>query len=250
MSRFFIHLSYKGTKYNGWQAQSNGITVQGLLVEKLSVLLKHPVSVTGAGRTDTGVHALNFYAHFDSNKLQINDLSSLGYHLNSILPNDIAVKSIIPVKPEAHARFSALSRSYEYHIHFRKDPFLEGLSYCYFRALDRVRMNEACKLLMEFNDFKSFSRNHTDVKTYICKITQAEWISTEDSLIFYITADRFLRNMVRAIVGTMLEIGKGNKTIDDFKKIILSRERSEAGQSVPAEGLFLSYINYPKDIFF
>ncbi len=249
MPRFFIHLSYKGTNYNGWQAQSNGITVQGLLTEKLGLLIKEPVSITGAGRTDTGVHAKNFYAHFDTNKLELSELTKLAYHLNSILPSDIAIKSIIPVSTDSHARFSAISRSYEYYIHFKKDPFLEGISCYYFKTVELAKMKEACKLLLEFSDFKSFSKSHTDVKTYLCKVTQADWNATENQLIFSITADRFLRNMVRAIVGTMLEVGRGNSSLDDFKKIILSRDRTMAGQSVPAAGLFLTDIEYPEKIF-
>ena len=249
MARFFIHLSYNGHKYNGWQSQLNGITVQGQLVEKVSLLLKEEVSITGAGRTDTGVHARNFYAHFDNNKLELNELDNLIHHLNSILPHDIAIKSIFPVTSDAHARFSALSRSYEYLIHFKKDPFLEGFSHQYFRPLDVDIMQKACQLLLETSDFKAFSKSHTDVKTYVCKINNASWTSIDNQLIFNITADRFLRNMVRAIVGTMLELGRGSKNLDDFRKIILSRERSSAGQSVPPEGLYLTQIIYPENIF-
>jgi tRNA pseudouridine38-40 synthase len=248
-SRFFICIAYRGTNYNGWQIQTNAKTVQGILNEKLSLLLKEPIVLTGAGRTDTGVHARCFYAHFDYNKMDSNEIDKLVYHLNSILPSDIAVQSIFPVADNAHARFSATSRSYEYYIHSKKDPFLEGISYFYHKSLDVQKMQLACKLIIEFDDFKSFSKNHTDVKTYNCHIFNAEWKVTENQIIFEIRADRFLRNMVRAIVGTMLELGNNSKSLDDFRKIILSRDRSMAGQSVPPQGLFLIDIIYPEDIF-
>jgi len=247
-SRYFIRLSYSGTNYNGWQIQLKDKTVQGVLVEKLSVILREPVAITGAGRTDSGVHAKCYYAHFDSASLDFKQIDKAVHQLNSILPSDIAVRAIIRVKPEAHARFSALSGSYEYHLHSKKDPFLKGTSYFYYGAMDIDQMKKACRILTEYNDFKSFSKNHTDVKTYNCQLYGAEWQVFGDQVIFLITADRFLRNMVRAIVGTMLELGKGTITLDDFRDIILSRNRSLAGQSVPPEGLFLTDIKYPENI--
>jgi tRNA pseudouridine38-40 synthase len=249
VSRFFIRIAYRGTNYNGWQIQTNAKTVQGILNEKLSLLLKVPIVLTGAGRTDTGVNARCFYAHFDYNKLDSKELDKLVYHLNSLLPSDIAVQSIFPVADNAHARFSATSRSYAYYIHSKKDPFLEGISYFYYKSLDVEKMRLACKLLMEFDDFKSFSKNHTDVNTYNCHIFNAEWKVVENQIIFMICADRFLRNMVRAIVGTMLELGNNSKNLDDFRKIILARDRSMAGPSVPPHGLFLVDIIYPEGIF-
>jgi tRNA pseudouridine38-40 synthase len=248
-SRFFIRLSFLGTHYNGWQIQTNAKTVQGILIEKLSLVLREPIELTGAGRTDSGVHARCFYAHFDSAQLDSKAFEKTIYHLNSLLPSDIAIQSIIPVKTEAHARFSAIRRTYEYYIHSKKDPFLEGISYYYHRALDFDLMQQACKLLMDYNDFKCFSKNHADVKTYICHIFNAEWKFDENKAVFVISADRFLRNMVRAIVGTMLELGKGSITADDFNRIILSRDRSMAGQSVPPQGLFLTDIKYPDNLF-
>ena len=248
LSRFFIRISYSGANYNGWQIQLKDKTVQGLLIEKLSVILREPVAITGAGRTDSGVHAKCFYAHFDSASLDFKEIDKTVHQLNSILPSDIAVQSINRVKPEAHARFSALSRSYEYHLHSKKDPFLKGISYFYHGTMDIDQMKKACSILMEYNDFKSFSKNHTDVKTYNCQLYSADWQVFGDKVIFLITADRFLRNMVRAIVGTMLDLGKGIINLDEFRDVILSRNRSRAGQSVPAEGLFLTDIKYPENI--
>jgi tRNA pseudouridine38-40 synthase len=249
LSRYFIRLSYLGTNYNGWQIQTNAKSVQGILIEKLSLILKEPIKLTGAGRTDTGVHARCFYAHFDFLRLGSKEIDKTIYNLNSILPSDIAVESIFQVGPEAHARFSAISRTYEYHIHSRKNPFLEGISYYYHQKLNLEHMQKACNLLLDYNDFKCFSKNNSDVKTYICHIFDAEWKLTESRAIFRISADRFLRNMVRAIVGTMLDLGKGSIDIDEFKNIILSRNRSRAGQSVPPEGLFLCEIKYPDNLF-
>lgn len=248
-TRFFIRLAYLGTQYSGWQIQTNAKTIQGVLIEKMSKLLSESIIITGAGRTDAGVHAKCFYGHFDSTRLDAREVDKTIYHLNSILPGDIAVHSIIPVKTEAHARYSAISRTYEYHLHSKKNPFLEGISYYFHRSLKYDEMQMACKLLMEYDDFKSFSKNNSDVKTYLCDIYKAEWKLKEDKAVFEICADRFLRNMVRAIVGTMLELGKGNINLDDFKRIILSRDRSKAGESVPPHGLFLTDIQYPGNIF-
>lgn len=248
-ARYFICISFSGTNYSGWQIQSNARTIQAVLIEKLSLILREPVELTGAGRTDAGVHASCFCAHFNSANLDLNELGKATYRLNAILPNDIAVHTIRPVTPDAHARFSAISRTYQYHLHSKKDPFLQSTSYYYQRTLKFEQMEMACGLLMEYNDFKAFSKNNTDVKTYICHIYKAEWQFDQDKAVFIITADRFLRNMVRAIVGTMLELGKGNMNLNDFKEIILSRDRSRAGQSMPPQGLFLSDIKYPENIF-
>jgi tRNA pseudouridine38-40 synthase len=248
-SKYFLRLSFSGTRYNGWQLQTNAKSVQGILNEKLSLVLREDIKLTGAGRTDSGVHAKCFYAHFDSALLDSKKVEKIIYQLNSVLPSDIAIQSIIEVNAMAHSRFSAISRTYEYYIHSKKDPFLEGISFYFHRSLDFDLMNLACKLLLEYDDFKCFSKNHTDVKTYICHIFNAEWKTDKNTAVFHICADRFLRNMVRAIVGTMLELGTGNITLNDFEQIVLSRNRSMAGQSVPPQGLFLTDIKYPENIF-
>jgi len=248
-TRYFIRLSYKGTHYHGWQIQPNSKTVQEIMNKDLSMLLNEEIEVTGAGRTDTGVHAAKFFAHFDSLKSDLNKNEKLLFRINNKLPKDIAVHEIIKVKPDAHARFSALSRTYEYHIAHKKDPFHLEFSHYIYGDLDFESMNRATALLTEVSDFTSFSKVDTDVKTNICKVIFAAWQIDNEKMIFTITADRFIRDMVRAIVGTMLDIGFGRTTLEEFKKIIELKDRSGAGNSAPAKGLFLTDIQYPEEIF-
>ncbi len=241
--RYFLQLSYKGTNYHGWQVQPNAISVQGVLEKALSVILREKIAVVGAGRTDTGVHASFYVLHFDAeNKIAPNFV----FKLNSFLPHDIAVQRLWEVKNDAHARFDALSRTYMYFISTVKDPFRTGTSYKYTKRLDVPKMNEAAVTLFDYEDFTSFSRLHTDVKTNNCKIMYAKWEQEGSQLVFTIKADRFLRNMVRAIVGTLLDVGKGKLSADGFRKIIEAKNRGGAGASAPAEGLFLAGIEYPR----
>ena len=244
--RYFIELSYNGKAYHGWQNQPNAISIQQVLEEALSVLLQTKTEIVGAGRTDTGVHASQMFAHFDfDNEI---DTPNLVYKLNSFLPNDIAISDVFRVKEDSHARFDALSRTYLYKISTIKNVFNTDFAYRLQLPLDVEKMNEACKTLFLYNDFKCFSKSNTDVKTYNCTITKAEWFKDNDEIIFLITADRFLRNMVRAIVGTMINIGLGKIKVDDLHEIIKSKNRSEAGYSVPAHGLYLTQIVYPESI--
>jgi len=242
--RYFIELSFKGTNYFGWQIQPDAPTVQEKLNSSLSLLLREKIEIVGAGRTDSGVHAKLMIAHFDSDRVE--SLDNLKHRLNSLLPDDISVYRIYEVQSDAHARFDAESRSYIYKILLGRDPFeLETTWQIHNKDFDIDLMNEACKVLLKYKDFKAFSKSKTDVKTYECVIFDAEWVLDNNQLNFNISANRFLRNMVRAIVGTMLEIGQGDLSIADFEKVILSRNRSNAGKSVPARGLYLSDIKYP-----
>jgi tRNA pseudouridine38-40 synthase len=240
--RYFIELSYNGKNYHGWQIQPDAISVQQKVNYALSTMLQYEISVVGAGRTDTGVHASQMFAHFDvDQKLDENVV----FKLNSILPEDIVVRKVFSVDQEMHARFNALSRTYVYKICLGRDPFLLDFAWqIHSQKFDLNRMNEAAKLLLEYQDFESFSKVKTDVYTFNCDITKAVWIEKENELTFHISANRFLRNMVRAIVGTLLEVGSGKKTVEDFRKIIESKSRSKAGLSVPAKGLFLTAIKY------
>jgi tRNA pseudouridine38-40 synthase len=247
--RYFVKLSYNGKNYHGWQIQQNANSVQETLNDALSTILQEEIYCIGAGRTDTGVHARNFFIHFDTINLFNIDKETFLYKINSVLPNDIAIHSVHPVIDEAHARFSAISRKYQYNINLLKDPFCQDCSFFYSRPLNLVFMNQACKILFEYEDFTSFSKLHSDVKTHNCKISQAEWVENNNQLVFTITADRFLRNMVRAIVGTMLDVGLGKITLENFAQIIESKDRSNAGYSVPAQGLFLINIEYPLNLF-
>lgn len=250
MPRYFLKLSYNGANYHGWQLQENSNTVQAEVEKALSTLLGNKIDVTGAGRTDTGVHAREYFAHFDiKEKLEKKNNADLIYRMNAILPDDISVHDIIPVTDDAHARFSAISRTYKYYISRSKNPFARENSWNIFGKLDVKRMHEATKILLEYNDFTSFAKLHSDVKTNNCKITKAEWKNEKELLVFTITADRFLRNMVRAIVGTLIDVGKGKISVDDFRKIIEAKNRGDAGYSVPAKGLFLEKIKYPENIF-
>jgi tRNA pseudouridine38-40 synthase len=251
MARFFIQLSYNGSKYNGWQVQENTPhTIQQVLEEKLSMLLKEKTEVVGCGRTDTGVHAARYFAHFDSNPDALSDLKQLVYKLNITLPHDIAVQGIKPVKEDAHARYHATSRTYYYYLHQQKNPFLEDRSWYLYGPLDFELMNKAAEILLQTSDFTSFSKLNTQVKTNICKVSEARWeMVNEHEWRFVISADRFLRNMVRAIVGTLLMVGRFKITIEEFKQIIEEKKRTEAGMSAPGHALFLSDIKYPEDLF-
>ena len=244
--RYFIKLSYNGATFNGWQTQPNGITVQEELEKGLGILLFKGIGVTGCGRTDTGVHASEFYAHFDiEEETMVISCDQLKYKLNLFLPVSIVIHEIFKVKPDVHARFSALSRTYRYQINTEKNPFSNGLSWFYHQPLNVDIMNKATTILKEYHDFSCFSKTRTQVKTNICTITKAIWEQDGSQLVFTITADRFLRNMVRAIVGTMLEVGREKISLDDFRKVIEGKNRSKAGFSVPPQGLFLSKVVYP-----
>ena len=239
-------MSYNGSAYHGWQNQPNAITVQEVVEEGLSKLLKEKIVVFGAGRTDAGVHALQMFAHFDFN-LEF-DSDTLIFKLNSYLPKDIAIHTIFKVKKDIHARFNAESRTYIYRIATKKNVFSFNQSYYVKHKLDVVKMNEASKTLYNYKNFKCFSRSNTDVKTYNCDIKDIQWSLENDELVFKIKADRFLRNMVRAIVGTLLNIGTGKMTIDQLHAIIKSEDRTKAGASAPGHALYLSSIEYPKTI--
>jgi len=243
--RYFVQFSYFGKPYHGWQKQPNAITVQQVLEKALSTLLRHPVETVGAGRTDTGVHAKQMFAHFETN--DIADRTNLVYRLNALLPKAIAVRRIFEVSDDAHARFDAVSRTYEYWIVQEKNPFYSDRAHFIKHPLDMERMNEGAAVLFTYKDFECFSKSNTDVKTYRCEISGAIWEKKDDRLIFTITADRFLRNMVRAIVGTLLEVGQGKSSVDDVKRIIKSKDRSQAGPSVPAKGLYLTSVRYPDE---
>lgn len=246
--RYFIVLQFNGKDYHGWQIQPNSHTVQAELNEKLGILLNTTVETVGAGRTDTGVHARYFVAHFDSYTDLSSKLESLCSKLNNFLPANILVFKIVPVTPHAHARFDAISRTYKYYISKEKEVFNSGLSWHVFCNLDLELMNEGAKILMEYTDFTSFSKLHSDVKTHICKIESVSWTQEDHQLVFTITADRFLRNMVRAIVGTLVNVGSNKISLAYFREIIESKKRSMAGESVPAHGLFLHHIEYPYPI--
>ena len=244
MSRYFVTFSYDGTRYHGWQIQPNGVSVQEKLQEALSTLLREPIVVTGAGRTDAGVHARMMVAHFDWEGAVI-DGQQLAYKLNRLLPYDIAVSKVEPVSEEMHARFSAKSRMYRYYIHTVKDPFQRTYSCEIHYPLDFAKMNEAAKILTTYEDFGAFCQSGADVKTTFCDVTKAEWVQTSPtSWYFEIRANRFLRNMVRAVVGTLIEVGRGRLSIDDFKKVIEGKQRSDAGESMPGNALFLEDIVY------
>ena len=240
--RYFIELGYKGTNYHGWQYQPGAASVQETLNKALSLLLKTDIDIVGAGRTDTGVHAKQMFAHFDfENEI---DIPKLVHKLNSFLPKDIVIFNMLKVADEAHARFDAVKRTYEYHIHTMKDVFENDVSYQFELPLDIDKMNEACQILFKHTDFECFSKVNTDVKTFNCVIFEAQWKQHGNKLVFTIAADRFLRNMVRAIVGTMINIGTGKISLSDFEKIIDSKDRGQAGFSVPAHGLYLTKIEY------
>ena len=242
--RFFITLSYDGTRYHGWQVQPNGPSVQEKLQWALSTILRQDILVTGAGRTDAGVHARMMVAHFDVETMDF-ELQDLTYKLNRLLPQDIAIQKMEPVSDEMHARFSATSRTYHYYIHTVKDPFLRAYSCELHYPLDFQLMNEAAAILMTYEDFGAFCKAHADVKTTLCHITTAQWHQTSpSSWYFEITANRFLRNMVRAVVGTLIDVGRGRLSLDDFRKVVEGKRRTEAGESMPANALFLEEVKY------
>ena len=252
--RYFLTLSYDGTDYSGWQTQPDAPTVQQTLEEALTTLLRVPTSVVGAGRTDAGVHARMMVAHMDVDNERVAAMPQpfgdwLREKLNRLLPQDIAIYNVQRVRDDAHARFDALARTYMYYVHTAKSPFGRDYSLRLFTVPDFNRMNEAAAHLFDYIDFTSFSKLHTDVKTNNCRIMQAEWTQiSEGEWVFTIQADRFLRNMVRAIVGTLLEVGRGKMSIEDFCRVIEQKDRCSAGTSVPARGLFLTRIDYSEDI--
>ena len=245
-SRFFLEIAYNGTAYHGWQVQENAVSVQELLNKALKTVLRHDIETVGCGRTDTGVHAREFFVHFEvaNSKFKIQN-SKLIHSLNGLLPYDISVKRLIPVHPDAHARFDATLRSYEYHIHFEKDPFKHGFSWFLRDRPEVDLMNQAAAIIMEYRDFSCFSKSNTQTFTNNCVISRAEWKVQDDALVFHISADRFLRNMVRAIVGTLIDVGRKVMRPEDIRKIIESKNRSQAGTSVPACGLYLTEVKYP-----
>ena len=240
--RYFIELSYLGKNYHGWQIQPDANSIQEELNKAISIVLQEEINVVGAGRTDTGVHASQMFAHFDSESILDENIV---FKLNSVLPEDIVVYKVVKTADDKHARFDALARSYEYRIWLGRNPFLLDTTWQLFhQKLDVKAMNEAAKILLEFENFQAFSKVRTEVKTFNCDVTKAVWIENGNELVFHITANRFLRNMVRAIVGTLVDVGKHKITKEDFRNIILSKDRSKAGLSVPAKGLFLTEITY------
>lgn len=253
--RYFLKLSYNGTPFHGWQIQPNASSVQQTIEEALSTILRAPVSITGAGRTDTGVNAKVMYAHFDlpqeADDKRLHDTRRFLLSINRLCGPDINIEEIFKVHDEAHARFDASLRTYKYFVSFCKSPFLDGISWHSPSHLDKDKMNEAARLLLSTKDFTSFAKLHTDVKTNICDLSHAEWSDwdspflPEKGLVFTVSADRFLRNMVRALVGTLVEVGRGKITVEDFKRIIDARDRCSAGTSMPPQALFLWDIKYP-----
>ncbi|MBZ0242739.1 MAG: tRNA pseudouridine(38-40) synthase TruA [Bacteroidales bacterium] len=250
MKRYFIHLAYNGSNYHGWQRQNNAHSVQAELEKCLSLKLSSSIDIMGCGRTDTGVHARNFYAHFDlETTLDVKHTPILIAELNRFLPRDIVIYDIWEVPAYAHARFDATERTYQYHVHQQKIVFGDELSYFVYTEPDLDKMNKAAAILLKYNDFTSFAKLHSQTKTNLCTIKSAFWTKRGEQLVFEITADRFLRNMVRAIVGTLLEVGQGRRDLENFRQLIESRDRNAAGYSVPAHALFLHQIRYPEDFF-
>jgi tRNA pseudouridine38-40 synthase len=248
MVRYFIELSFRGTGYHGWQAQPNAPSVQAEIERVLGILTHSNIGITGAGRTDTGVHARYYVAHFDTEMEIMTHVQNFIYQMNALLPTDIAVQNIRPVQTEAHARYSAVSRTYQYTIGKVKSPFDQDFAWQYTVPLNVAIMNEAAEILLKQTDFTSFCKLHSDVKNNICHIYEAEWIEKPEQLIFIIRGNRFLRNMVRALVGTMIDLGRNRLEIDDLYRILEGKNRSLAGFSVPAQGLALTDIQYPPNI--
>ncbi|SHJ22184.1 tRNA pseudouridine(38-40) synthase TruA [Pseudozobellia thermophila] len=244
--RYFVEFSYFGKRYHGWQNQPNALTVQQVLEETFSTFFRRPIALVGAGRTDAGVHAKQMFAHFDCDEIE--NIENVVYRLNAFLPEDIALCSLFKVPEEAHARFDALERTYEYWVVRKKNPFYSDFAHLVKRPLNIAAMNEAASVLMQYEDFECFSKSNTDVKTYLCNIRRAFWEVREDRWVFTISADRFLRNMVRAVVGTLLEVGTGKTDVGHVKSVINSRDRRMAGPSVPAKGLYLTSVLYPEKI--
>lgn len=245
--RYFLHLSYKGTNYHGWQIQPNAHTVQAEIQEGLSTILRTKVDIMGSGRTDTGVHAKVQVAHFDFDEPL--DMDQLVHKLNGLLPSDISIQSCAEVKPDAHSRFDAIERDYRYYINHRKSPFLTTESYYFSYDLDLDLMNAAAKELLGEQDFESFSKVKTEVNNFICNISKAEWFEQNDQLVFHVRANRFLRGMVRALVGTLIQVGQKKLTVEEFKTVIKAKNRKSAGRAVPPHGLFLTAVKYPQEIY-
>jgi tRNA pseudouridine38-40 synthase len=241
--RYFIEISFNGKNYNGWQKQKNATSVQEILDRAMSILLHERIATTGCGRTDSGVHALQFFAHFDVAE-KIKKPDELLYHLNAVLPKDIAAHRLIAVTKHANARHDAISRTYHYHIYFKKNPFLAERGYWLFNKPDFSKMNFACRVLKRYDDFSCFSKSRSDTRHNRCKIKHAEWKKKGEEWVFEITANRFLRGMVRAMVGTMLDMGSGKISGEDLEQILKSKSRARAGRSVPAQGLFLAEVKY------
>jgi len=247
--RYFIKLAYNGTAYHGWQVQNNATTVQEVIEDGMRRIFEKRIPLVGAGRTDAGVHAREFYAHFDYDfAMKERELQKKTYKLNSFLPKDISISSIFRVQDDMHTRFDAISRTYEYIICTRKDPFINDFAWFVVPDLDVDLMNEGSKMLMEYDDFTSFAKLHSQSKTNHCNVMEAKWEVRNHMLVFNIKADRFLRNMVRAIVGTLVELGQAKIDLDELRRIIEAKDRSEAGYSVPAQGLYLKKIEYPDEI--
>ncbi|MCF8331537.1 MAG: tRNA pseudouridine(38-40) synthase TruA [Bacteroidales bacterium] len=248
--RYFVKLSFNGAAFHGWQKQPGEISVQQSLEDHFSTFLRQQVKFTGAGRTDAGVHAKHFIAHADMMIEHHNQLKDFIFKINRFLPKEIVIHDVIPVRPDAHARFDALSRTYHYYIISEKNPFIQHLSFLYTTKIDLDKMNKAADLLIGQKDFKSFAKTGTNVQNYICTIYEAYWEEQNNQLVFVIRADRFLRNMVRAIVGTLIDVGRGYLKPEDIRQIIDARDRKKAGTSVPGHALFLMNISYPDDVFF
>lgn len=246
--RYFLHLGYRGAEYHGWQSQPNAVTVQSVIEQALSTILRCKIEIVGAGRTDAGVNAKNMFAHFDL-PVSIDDKQRLINSLNRLVGKDIAIYDVLPVKEDAHARFDAEWRRYKYFVTHGKDPFIYPLTWHCGFALDYDKMNEAAALLLEYDDFTSFSKLHTDVKTNICDVMEAHWAEENGLYVFTITANRFLRNMVRAVVGTLVEVGRERMSVDEFREVILRKNRCEAGTSMPPQALYLWDVGYPQEIF-
>ena len=246
--RYFLHIAYNGSKYHGWQVQPNANSVQQEIEKAISIVLRQNIEIVGAGRTDAGVNAKSMYAHFDV-KNTIEDKQRFINSLNRLVGKDIAIYDLIDVADDAHARFDALSRTYKYIVIHEKNPFIYPLSWHCHYSLDYDKMNKAAAVLKEYTDFTSFSKLHTDVKTNDCEIYEAEWKRENDVYVFTIKANRFLRNMVRAIVGTLVDVGRGKMSVDEFREVILKKDRCCAGTSMPPQALYLWNVEYPKEIF-
>jgi len=246
MSRYFLEVSYKGTNYSGFQIQKNANSIQAEVERVLQILQKEKIDLSGSSRTDAGVHALQNFFHFDFEG-EID--AHFVYKMNAILPGDIVVQKLIPVKAQAHCRFDVISRKYEYFIYRHKDPFLEERAFYFPYKLNLDLMQEAAAMIKGYNDFTSFSKRNTQVKTFNCSIMESKWEWEDECLVFYVKADRFLRGMVRALVATMLKIGRGKMAIGEFKNVIEEKDCSKASFAAPSQGLFLMQVNYPKDFF-
>jgi len=247
LTRYFIRFAYNGNNYHGWQIQPNATAVQEILNRAVSLLSREKISVVAAGRTDAGVHAKEMYGHIDFQNF-IPDENFI-FKLNSFLPKDISIYEIRKVRQDAHARFDATSRRYEYWISTRKDPFMQGKAWMFYKDMDLDKMNEAAKLLLGRHDFESFSKTHSDVNNFFCTVEEAEWVVRDHYFVFYIKANRFLRNMVRAIVGTLVDVGLGKMSLEELQMAIDAKDRGKTGTSVPGEALYLCEVNYPDSIY-